>query len=88
MGKLSEQRKGEIAIAILMERMARDGMTVKPGLRRELGELSKKTDVPIDELEEFSKMMLVRLIGRMYGMQHVSLTMDDPVKKNEKDRTD
>jgi hypothetical protein len=85
MGKLSEQRKGEIAIAVLMYKMSRDGILVKPGMLRELGDLSKKTGIPIEELEEFSKMILVRLIGRMYGMQHVSLVMEDPVKKNEKE---
>jgi len=72
---------GQIALAILMAE-TEDGGGIKVGsdLKRKLGNLSHKTHIPIEELEAFSKAFLVRFIGRAYGMRHVSLTMDDPIK--------
>ncbi|TSA43969.1 hypothetical protein D4R49_01190 [bacterium] len=76
-GKLSEQRIGKIAFTLLMAKYAGEGgFKVGPDLRRTLGQLSKDTGIPPEELEAFSKEVLVRMIGKAYGKGHVSLTME------------
>jgi hypothetical protein len=82
MAKLSQQRMGEIAFTLLMEKLERDGgFRIGADLRRELGNLSKKTNIPREELEEFAKVTITRMLGRAFGMQHVSLEMSDPISK-------
>jgi len=76
-GKLSKERMGEIAFALLMEKLKADGgVKIGPNLRRQLGQLSKDTGISPEELEAFSKEILVRMIGMAYGKGHVSLTME------------
>jgi hypothetical protein len=78
MAKLSQQRMGEIALALLMLKMERDGgIKIGPDLRRELGEVSKKTDIPLGELEEFSKEILIRFIGKAYPENRACLAFND-----------
>jgi hypothetical protein len=85
MSNLTEQRIGEIAMTILIEKLEKEGgLTIGSKFHRELGDIAKKIGIPIEELEEFSKEVLVRFIGRTFGMQHVSLTMNDPIKRPEK----
>lgn len=79
---MSEKRMGEIALAVLIAKMtAEGGVKIGPELRRNLGQISKDTDIPIEDLEEFSKELVVRFIGKAYRMQHVSLVMGEPYKK-------
>ena len=82
MSKMTEGRMGEIALALLMAKWAADGgVKVGPEWRRTCGQLSKDTGISREELDEFSKEILVRFIGKAYGMQHVSLVMNDPIPK-------
>ena len=82
MSKMTDIRMGEIALTLLMEKLEREGgFRIGSDLRRELGNLSKKTNIPREELEEFAKVAITRMLGRAFGMQHVSLVMSDPVSK-------
>lgn len=79
---MTEVRMGEIALALLMAKWTADGgVKIGPEWRRTCGQLSKDTGIPREELDEFSKKILVRFIGKAYGMQHVGLTMDDPIPR-------
>ena len=76
-GMLSKERMGEIAFALLMTKYAKEGgFQIGPDLRRTLGQLSKDTGISPEELEAFSKEILVRMIGKAYGKGHVSLVME------------
>lgn len=80
-GEMSEVRMGEIALALFFAKVDQDGgVKVSSNFRRELGDMAKKTNIPVGDLEEFYKQILVRAIGRAFGMQRVSLRMSDPVK--------
>jgi len=81
MAEMTKERQGEIAMAILESKLESDGgFLIGPRLRREMGDLAKKTNVPIEELDEFSKILLTRQIGKAYGVRSVSLTLSDPIK--------
>ena len=50
---LSKERKGEIALKILKVKIQEDGITLKPHeMRRSVVNLSKKFEVPENELAE------------------------------------
>lgn len=70
------ERAGEIALKIIENRAIKHGMNDPRGLRRELGNLSKEINVPIEELSELTQMMLPKIIGAMYGASHVGITIE------------
>jgi len=81
MSKMTDVRMGEIALALLMAKWTADGgVKIGPEWPRTRGQLAKSTGIKPEELDQFSKQVLVRFIGKAYGMQHVGLTMDDPIK--------
>ncbi len=78
---MTKERMGEIALALLMAKWDADGgLKIGTQWPRTRGQLSKDTGISNDELDVFSKAVLVRMIGKAYGMQHVGLTMDGPIK--------
>ena len=82
MTRITEARMGEIALELLMAKWNADGgIKIGPEWRRTRGQLSKDTGIKPEELDEFSMEILTRFIGKAYCMQHVSLTMTDPVAK-------
>ena len=56
--RMSDIRKGEIALAVLKYRIRKDGIHLGPNSKRELGNLSKEMMVPIDELKEFGRIFI------------------------------
>jgi hypothetical protein len=55
MEKLSEERKGQIAHQVLHARMRREGVRLMDPtqMRRDLGNLSESSKIPIKELEAY-----------------------------------
>ena len=74
---LSKERLGEIAFAVLMAKFEHEGVKVGPDLRRNLGQLAKDTDIKIAELEEFSKEVLVRMLGLAYSENSIRLSFNN-----------
>ncbi|MFA6251955.1 MAG: hypothetical protein WCX74_00915 [Candidatus Paceibacterota bacterium] len=65
---MDEVRKGQIALKVLQERIQREGITLNPGnTKRELGNLSQKTGIPVEELKEFMKEEALRVIEQCLG---------------------
>jgi len=54
---MEEKRKGEIAWKILKYEIFREGFIVSTA-KREIGNISKNTGIPKEDLEELFKMML------------------------------
>ena len=53
---LLKERKGEIALAILHDRIANEGLKLSPkNMKRDIGNLAKDTGVPFDEMMEFAE---------------------------------
>ena len=48
---MDEKRKGEIALSLLKYRLGLD-------MKRELTNLAKATEIPLDELKEFGKLLV------------------------------
>ena len=62
------------------------GIKIGSELQRTLGQIAKDTGFSREELETFSKEILIRFIGKAYGMRQVSLTMSDPIPKKSDDK--
>jgi len=63
---MDEIRKGEIALAILRKIERKEGIMINPSrTKRELGNLSKETGIPIDELVVFYKEEALNLIDQL-----------------------
>jgi len=78
MSKMTEARMGEIALAMLMAKWTTDGgVKVGPEWPRTRGQISKDTGISREELDDFSKEVLVLMIMKAYNVKHVSLTMND-----------
>lgn len=58
---LTEQRKGEIALAVLEDKADEHGFTVSKNSRRELGGVSKRTGIKLEELLELSREFSIKM---------------------------
>lgn len=63
---MDEKRKGEIALIILKYRVSREGTRLED-LKKALIDVSKESDVPLPELEEFAKIFFQELIDEKLG---------------------
>lgn len=77
---MNKQRQGEIALALIKLRMAREGLPRPDVFAREIGNISAETKIPKQELVAFFEALLPEFLGRMLGRQSVSLTTSDPIK--------
>lgn len=57
---MNERRKGEIALILAKDQMSRESVRFSD-VKRELGNLAKKTGIPFPELKEFMKILLGEL---------------------------
>lgn len=77
---LTTERKGEIALLMLIDRLKREGLTLAPSSRRDLHATAKRIGVPAEELAELVLEILPRLIGAAFGYEKVGLTTEGPMK--------
>jgi hypothetical protein len=63
---MDEKRKGEIALALLKYRMGREGIRLTPDIKRDLGNIAKKTGIPQNELKEFAKIFVEELLEETF----------------------
>ena len=63
---MDERRKGEIALAVLKYRLNREGIRLSPDMKRELGNIAKATEIPLDELKEFGKLLIEELLEETF----------------------
>lgn len=63
---LSEQRKGEIAIALLKYDIKKRGVRLLPENKRQFGQVSKETGVPVDELKKFMKPIAQEILDEFF----------------------
>lgn len=73
MSDMTKERRGEIAYALLKEKMLREGVKLSSNMPREIGQLTKATDIPSEELKAFFLDLLPEVIGDAFGYSHVSL---------------
>ncbi len=82
---MSEQRLGEIAYAVLMAKLKKEGLTLSGSTLRQLGSLSQETGIPKEDLRQFTEHILRELVGNALGYNEVSLTLGGRISDNKKD---
>ena len=63
---MEKERKGEIALILFKHRVSREGIRFS-SLKRELGNLSKETKVPMEELREFASILFEEFLQETLG---------------------
>jgi hypothetical protein len=64
---LSEKRRGEIALALLKREAEREGIKLNDMVRRNLGNVSKETGIPVEELKAFGMEIVKELTEKYLG---------------------
>ncbi len=64
---MDNRRKGEIALVLLKYRLGREGIRLIPDAKRELGDLAKATGVPLNELNEFFRLLIEEMLEEAFG---------------------
>ncbi len=66
--EMNEQRKGEIALAILKDQLKEDGMRKldASSIRRSIGNLSERTGISQEELLQFGKIILTDVVAEAF----------------------
>ncbi len=74
---MTEQRMGEIAIQLIISRMAKQGIGGNEELDREIPNVAKKIGVTPDELKEFFMALVPRALNRILGSDKVTIKKGD-----------
>lgn len=61
---MDKSRMGEIALLLIEEKVKRAGITLKVFSPREMGNISARTEIPVDELREFILSLVEKLLIR------------------------
>ena len=69
MEKMDEKRKGEIALITLKLKLGKEGLKLTSGLNRELGNVSKKTGISTNELEQFFRELVYEMTDDAFAKQ-------------------
>lgn len=64
---MDEKRKGEIALALLKYWLSRRGLRLTPDFNRELGNVAKATNIPLDEVKVFCRLLAEEMIEETFG---------------------
>ena len=56
--KMTDQRKGEIAVAVQRYRMRDLGIFLNSGVKRDLGQIAKETGIPKEEIADFFEIII------------------------------
>lgn len=73
---LSEERRGQIALALVKAKFRKEGLRLSSSARRELGATAAEIGVSIEELEQFVFDLLPELVGEAFGFKSVSITTE------------
>ena len=63
---MDEKRRGEIAL-ILLKNQIKKGEFGLADMKRKLGNIAKETGIPLEELEEFARIIVAELLKEVLG---------------------
>ena len=63
---MTEERKGQIALALVKARFRDEGIRLKPDIKREIGNTAKKIGVPADELLRFAEGLVLEMLEEVF----------------------
>ena len=64
---MDEKRKGEISLKFLKYSLRQRGVHLTPSFKRELGNIAKEIEVPIEELNRFAKELVQERVEKIFG---------------------
>jgi len=64
---MDEKRKGEIALILLEYILLQKGITFSKNTLRNMGNVAKETGIPLEELKEFSKPIILGAIEKIFS---------------------
>lgn len=65
--KMDGKRWSEIATKVIAHLIAQKGITLSYNSKRDLKDLSKKLDIPLEELQNFAKPFIQKMVDEVYG---------------------
>lgn len=75
--RMTEERKGQIALLLLMDRLRGEGIRLKPDMKREIGNQATKIGVPIEEVMQFVEWMVRELVEEVFPPRSSSFVNPD-----------
>ncbi len=64
---MDEKRMGEIALAVLRDRVRREPIHLGPNYKRELGNAAKRLGISVDELKLFARTLIGEAVEETLG---------------------
>lgn len=64
---MTPQRQGEIALKVLEHLVCRRGITLSQNVMRQLGNTAKEIGISSDELKEFAKPIMQKLLDECFS---------------------
>lgn len=65
---MDKRRMGEIALALTIDRVREKGFMLKPAaIKKEFGNVSKRTGIPMAELQDFFADIATQLVGEAFN---------------------
>ncbi len=74
---MTEERKGQIALLLLKDRLRGEGIRLKPDMKREIGNQATKIGVPIEEAMQFVEGMVRELVEEVFPPRSFSSVNPD-----------
>ena len=61
---MEERRMEEIALALIRYKMSHDGIRINPNVKRDAGNIAKATKIPLADLYQFGKTLMVEFVEK------------------------
>jgi hypothetical protein len=74
---LTQERKGQIALALVKSRFQDEGIRLKPDLKRDIGNQAKKIGVSTDELLQFVEELTREMVEQIFPPRSHTTTNPD-----------
>ena len=65
--KMEKKKQYEIALALLKYRLVREGIRLGPDMKRDLGNISEATGIPLYELKELGKLLVEEFFEEIFS---------------------
>jgi len=74
---MTEERKGQIALLLLRDRLRNEGFRLKPDMKREIGNQAAKIGVPIEEAIQFVEGLVREMVEEVFPPRSFSSVNPD-----------
>jgi hypothetical protein len=66
MTKMTAERRGQIALLLLKDRLRNEGVRLKPDMKREIGNQAAKIGVPVEEAMQFVEELIREMVEEVF----------------------